>query len=513
MKPILSLIPFLCNFCFVLAQSVGYEVADYDPELFNHRPADQSSVSRLSSCGPDTLTYSLQKANLTNSVVVSVTLPGLISVSQQYEVPNNQMVNVHGVQFYIASRTSNQSSIPFSCKIFHTNAMGLPVGVPLGDTVVSVPYVGNNIPSQRKQYIAFSQPVQVFQNFAIVMENLLDSTFAIMVNDFRTSPVASGRGENLASIKLGPASNWQALSNINAMGSTGSHPIDSDYLLHPVVSYDIQTEFVADRSCFMEDSIVNFTSTTSPIVFNRFFNLLAFNPYFGTHPDNTIAWDFGDNSPNAWGTDLSHTYSDVASSFTVKHFAQVLTCCGHECIDSVIVSYPGGGIPEAAFVNSLDSLNTIVSFDNQSTGATAYHWDFGDGNTSIEEAPAHDYDSTGVYTVRLIANSCEETLSDTIYQTIGVAAVNVGDDLIETLRVYPNPSQGHISVLLSLNQAQVVRMGLFNPLGQEIQRFGEEIARSGKYALDLSHMDAGVYFLKIEIGNRSLCKKIVLSKE
>ena len=45
--------------------------------------------------------------------------------------------------------------------------------------------------------------------------------------------------------------------------------------------------------------------------------------------------------------------------------------------------------PTAAFTSSVNNL--IVDFTNQSTNANAYEWDFGDGNTSMDENPQHEY--------------------------------------------------------------------------------------------------------------------------
>ena len=42
---------------------------------------------------------------------------------------------------------------------------------------------------------------------------------------------------------------------------------------------------------------------------------------------------------------------------------------------------------------------------NLSVDATEYSWDFGDGNTSIAEAPTHEYKEAGVYDVTLTANN------------------------------------------------------------------------------------------------------------
>jgi gliding motility-associated-like protein len=47
--------------------------------------------------------------------------------------------------------------------------------------------------------------------------------------------------------------------------------------------------------------------------------------------------------------------------------------------------------------------NTPFTFDNTSTGAIAYQWNFGDTNTSNLAEPTHQYATAGTYTVTLIA--------------------------------------------------------------------------------------------------------------
>ena len=44
-----------------------------------------------------------------------------------------------------------------------------------------------------------------------------------------------------------------------------------------------------------------------------------------------------------------------------------------------------------------------VAFSNKSTYATSYEWDFGDGKTSMESNPIHQYSGIGVYRVTLKA--------------------------------------------------------------------------------------------------------------
>ncbi|HTF04116.1 MAG TPA: gliding motility-associated C-terminal domain-containing protein [Bacteroidia bacterium] len=63
----------------------------------------------------------------------------------------------------------------------------------------------------------------------------------------------------------------------------------------------------------------------------------------------------------------------------------------------------------------------LVNFQNTSTGIT-YIWDFGDGSPlDTSTAPSHTFDSTGTYTVMLVAiDSASCNISDTAYITISV---------------------------------------------------------------------------------------------
>ena len=62
--------------------------------------------------------------------------------------------------------------------------------------------------------------------------------------------------------------------------------------------------------------------------------------------------------------------------------------------------------PVASFQFAINPDNFLeVTFTNFSQNATAYQWDFGDGNSSTESDPVHVYDAPGTYTVILTANN------------------------------------------------------------------------------------------------------------
>lgn len=74
--------------------------------------------------------------------------------------------------------------------------------------------------------------------------------------------------------------------------------------------------------------------------------------------------------------------------------------------------------PEASFTVTPYGLQQ--TFNNTSTNAVSYSWDFGDGTTSTEENPVHAYAAEGSYTVTLTATGDAGTLESTITQTVDV---------------------------------------------------------------------------------------------
>jgi len=53
-----------------------------------------------------------------------------------------------------------------------------------------------------------------------------------------------------------------------------------------------------------------------------------------------------------------------------------------------------------------------VTFENKTTGAVSYNWDFGDGQTSSEESPVHIYTSKGKFVPTLFATNSAGVTSE-----------------------------------------------------------------------------------------------------
>jgi PKD repeat protein len=130
---------------------------------------------------------------------------------------------------------------------------------------------------------------------------------------------------------------------------------------------------------------------------------------------NSYAWDFGDGSGSSSLQNPTYTYS-TPGTYTVTLTASLGSCSDVDSIVNYITVNPA---PTAAFTAANVCLGDIMNFNNTSTGATSYAWDFGDGSgTSSATSPSYTYASANTYTVSLIATN--GTCVDTITQSVVV---------------------------------------------------------------------------------------------
>ena len=88
--------------------------------------------------------------------------------------------------------------------------------------------------------------------------------------------------------------------------------------------------------------------------------------------------------------------------------------------------------PEAAFTYSADDETLTVTFTDKSKNAEVYAWDFGDGQTSTEKNPVHQYAEPKTYTVKLTVSNkagSDEEIKDVEF-TIIPSAINLTDNSI-----------------------------------------------------------------------------------
>lgn len=133
---------------------------------------------------------------------------------------------------------------------------------------------------------------------------------------------------------------------------------------------------------------------------------------------NFHVWSFGDGD-SSLSKNPSHIY-DVPGEYNVT-----LIAFGPGGVDSTIMvgvvkvlDYPVANFIATPQFQNLPN-KTVSLFNTSSSESTDYFWDFGDGDTSSLESPGgHEYDTSGTYTIQLVAQNdilnCVDTIKDVI---------------------------------------------------------------------------------------------------
>lgn len=82
---------------------------------------------------------------------------------------------------------------------------------------------------------------------------------------------------------------------------------------------------------------------------------------------------------------------------------------------------------------------------------------------------------------------------------------------LELVSLYPNPSSEFVTIELGSVVMDQYKIGVFNSLGQLMNEIDEpSYIGKEKVVLDLSNYDSGMYFIHIQLGDRSIVKKLIV---
>ena len=160
--------------------------------------------------------------------------------------------------------------------------------------------------------------------------------------------------------------------------------------------------------CNSPDSIVK-TIRINPLVKAQF-NTPARGcvPHTAVFENTSLAgtdffWDFGDGTTSTDPNPV-HVYSAVGIYNIVMIATDTGTCNKTDTARFTVQVFP---IPTAGFTWGPQPAreNTPTQFTNQSIGATAYIWAFGDGDTSIDINPIHQFNTSGTFNTCLMASN------------------------------------------------------------------------------------------------------------
>ncbi|WP_020537319.1 PKD domain-containing protein [Lewinella cohaerens] len=213
-------------------------------------------------------------------------------------------------------------------------------------------------------------------------------------------------------------------------------------------------------------------------------------------------WDFGNGETSTEPNPVIE-YSE-AGSYDVS---LVATYDGL-CFDSLQLSGSVNLLPRpvANFTWELptDMYRGIVLFNNESTGADNYLWNFGNGASSTEIDPVHDYEQNGSWQAALIASSLNGC-TDTAY-------VDVNPDFMYDIffpnALSPESGSGDVRVFKPAGIGLASwTLEIFSPWGQRVfvsEELSEDqpaAAWDGRYKEEILPQGAYAYKAKVEYLN------------
>jgi hypothetical protein len=125
----------------------------------------------------------------------------------------------------------------------------------------------------------------------------------------------------------------------------------------------------------------------------------------------------------------------------------------------------------------------------------------------------------GSYTVRVLGNGPNGTPVHERFVTVNVGFVGIVNNSeipkeFSLSQNYPNPFNPSTKIVYNIPKQSHVRLVVYDILGKEITTLVNELTNAGSYEIDwdASPMPSGVYFYKIEAGNYTAIKKMILIK-
>jgi len=239
----------------------------------------------------------------------------------------------------------------------------------------------------------------------------------------------------------------------------------------------------SSNGCTSSESIVVELETHSLDISNLTASLLCFgdSPIFTgvTGTDGPFSFDWSMNSPaDVTITDSAGCFEATTVNITVPP-ALVLTA-------NITDESPAGG----------DGVIDLMV----SGGTPPYNLN----STVFSDLSAGDYPFTVTD-----ANGCQQTQTFTVGMITGVN----NPLLSQQIALFPNPSNGLLSLQIDLPQQENIDLKVYNFAGQLVRVENTIPVLNQAYTLDLQDLGEGIYFVKINIGAEIITKKILIQRD
>lgn len=456
-------------------------------------------------CSNDTLHYALAKEQLLAAVPIfywfDIWQTDNEAISHAF-LTNGASVTISGVEFYARRNSSagNPATVTVRAAIYNVDASLRPTTELVSGTLnLTGTAAGWRI-------INFTNPIQVNNNFAIVLEvtttngiadfiinNVSDSTIEENLVYFRSTYYQSSAG-----------SGFQLIHTFNFGGNT----YDFEPIVAPIVTYDLNTDFTATPNPACLGSTINFANASQPmqLIDNRMFTFTKFLSYWGLEPDSTFVYDpFGNLSEQLWQENASYQYTNHGT-YNARFF--VLGGFFNSCLDQAQKSITVHALPTVSLVlnpNTVAEDDPPFLLSGGSPAGGVYSGPGVIGGTTFDPATA----GVGVHEIFYTytdGNGCSNTASD--YMTVDVSTTSIDFNNANIFMIYPNPAHDQAVLYVKLSEQQPVEINITDVQGRLIVQLSAQ--SNDVIHLPVHLLNAGIYTVRCTTVQNSFSSKLII---
>ena len=169
------------------------------------------------------------------------------------------------------------------------------------------------------------------------------------------------------------------------------------------------------------------------------------------------------------------------------------------------------------FTDSINQGEVLDFYGVTNSNSASWNWNFdvaGLGgvspSTSNNQNPSSIlFSNSGLFDVSLTVTSGQSScIVDTVIKVIPIDNTGVAKADLEGILIFPNPNNGMFSI--TSKSLSVLSGGIYNQLGQNVMKFENLKTNGGQFEFNLTHMEPGWYFLKLD-NYPEFFHKIILS--
>jgi|5_EtaG_2_1085323.scaffolds.fasta_scaffold00039_79 gliding motility-associated-like protein len=219
-----------------------------------------------------------------------------------------------------------------------------------------------------------------------------------------------------SSIATGGIVNWQWDFGDNSGTSTNANP---SYTYNLPGTYNVNLTVISDSGCIntytssidvYDNPVANFTVNNACLA-----DVVQLNDISTVNNSSIVSWAW-DYENDGVIDDTNQTTQNLYQSAGVYN-PLLIVYSAQGCVDTVLKTVTIHPMPEAEFTFSNQCYGTTIPFVDGTTIASGnvsnWQWYFGDGNTSIQQSPQHNYNAEGIYSATLVVtsnNGCKDTI-------------------------------------------------------------------------------------------------------